>query len=233
MKEDVVYSIEERVEIRRDAEAILETAGISAGTVTLVQGASMYHLISVLLKAGVPLLATAYDLEDFQVAHISRSQQQLLRLTDADKITRVMEPTQGLVLRFPETVGQAPVLYLSVKKREAQPGLKLCHFELPEWFLPVDYHVAFLGEDGITVKQNEVDAYLLRQMQGLDTPPEVYSYLTEGIGLVIHVAPKTFSYRFPELTLERVAHWSTDELQRELEEMMARLRSYRTFSEEF
>jgi len=229
----VVYSIEERMEIRRDAEAILETAGISAGTVTLVQGASMYHLISVLLKTGVPLLATAYDLEDFQLAHISRSQQQLLRLTDEDKITRVMEPSNGLVLRFPESVGQAPVLYLGVKHREALPGLKRCQFSLPEWFLPIDYHVAFLGEDGFTVRQEEVDRYLLRQMQGLDTPPEVYSYLTGGIGLMIHVAPKTFSYRFPELTLERVAHWSTDELQRELEEMMARLRSYRTFSEEY
>ena len=232
MREDVLYSIEERMEIRRDAEAILETAGVGAGSVTLVQGASMYHLISVLLKAGVPLAATSYDLESFQLAHISRSQQQLLRLTDQEKITRVVEPSNGLVLRFPETVGQAPVLYLGVKKREALPELKLCQFSLPECFLPIEYHVAFLGEDGFTVKQEEVDRYLIRQMQGLETPPEVYSYLTEGIGLVIHVAPKTFSYRFPELSLEKVAHWSMDELAREAEEMMGRLRSYRPFAEE-
>ncbi|MPM35700.1 hypothetical protein SDC9_82293 [bioreactor metagenome] len=232
VREDVVYSIEERLQIRRDAETILETAGVGSGSVTLVQGASMYHLISVLLKAGVPLWATTYDLADFQLAHISKSQQNLLRLTDDEKVTRVFEPENGLVLRFPETVGQAPVLYVSVKARPALSSLKLCQFQLPEWFSPVEYHLAFLDSEGFTVRQEEVEKYLLKQMLGETTPPEVYSYLSKGIGLVIHVAPKTFSYRFPEFTLEHVAHWPMDELQNELEEMMLRLRQYRTFSED-
>lgn len=223
MREDVTYSIEGRMEIRRDAEAILEVADVKEGSVTRVEASSMYHLISVLLKAGVPLTATGYDLADFNPLHVSRSEQNLLRFIDDEKTTRVMEPAGGLVLRFPLTVGQAPVIYLAFKQRPIQPDLKLSNFLLPEWSQPVQYHLAFLHENGIAFRQTEVEEILRRQMLGEAVPPEIYSYLSKGIGMVLHVAPKTFQYRYPEFTLERVAHWSLDDLQEEITDLMQRL----------
>ncbi len=223
MREDVTYSIEERMEIRRDAEAILQVAGVQEGSVTRIEAISIYNLISVFLKAGVPLTATGYDLEDFSPLHVSRSEQNLLRFIDEEKMTRVLEPAGGLVLRFPSTVGQAPVIYLAFKQRPVQPDLKLSSFLLPEWHQPVQYHLAFLQENGIAFRQTEVEEILRRQMLGETAPAAIYSYLSQGIGMVFHVAPKTFQYRYPEFSLERVAHWSLADLQEEMTELMQRL----------
>src|SRR5665647_1100369 len=77
VREDVTYSVQERMEIRRDAEAILEVADVKEGSVVRIEAASMYNLISVLLKAEVPLTATCYDLADFYPLHVSRSEQNL------------------------------------------------------------------------------------------------------------------------------------------------------------
>lgn len=223
VREDVTYSVQERMEIRRDAEAILEVADVKEGSVVRIEAASMYNLISVLLKAEVPLTATCYDLADFYPLHVSRSEQNLLRFIDDEKTTRVMEPAGGLVLRFPSTVGQAPVIYLAFKQRLIQPDLKLSSFLLPEWSQPVQFHIAFLHENGIAFRQAEVDEILRRQMLGEAAPPEIYSYLSKGIGMVLHVAPKTFQYRYPEFSLEKIAHWSLDDLQEETTDLMQRL----------
>jgi len=69
----------------------------------------------------------------------------------------------------------------------------------------------------------EVEEILRRQMLGETAPAAIYSYLSQGIGMVFHVAPKTFQYRYPEFSLERVAHWSLADLQEEMTELMQRL----------
>ena len=229
MKEDVEYSIEDRAAIRSDAEAILEAIGLPSASVALAEGKALYNLISVYLKAEIPLHATTYDLEDFSLAHVSMSEQNLLRLTDQNKNTKVFAPTKALIMRFPQTIGQAPVIYIGAAQREKQRALKLLQFQLPEWSKPIEYHLAFMDQEKMILKEDEVDKALLEQMQSEKKLPEITSFLSEGIALCLQVAPKTFSYRYPEFSMEKVAHWPFSILKEELEDLMERLSEYQPF----
>ena len=60
-------------------------------------------------------------------------------------------------------------------------------------------------------------------MGDADPCPELHSYLSAGIALAVHVAPKQFCYRFPEYAISRIAHWSLEDVQEALELIMEHL----------
>ena len=223
MSDDAGYSIIERQAIRRAAEATLSALDVPKGQVTRVEASSLLRLLELLFRARVPLKADCYDLAAFDVASLIYSQPNMLRIGDSELDERVFAVASGLVLYFPETIGQAPVIYLESEERQEQEHLHVTEFHLDEWSKPIRYHQALLDEERILYKADEVKAALRAEMMGGKHYPELLSYLTPGISLAIHVAPRSFSYRLPEFSLSQIAHWPLDELHETLSEVMERM----------
>ena len=222
MPDDASYTIEERQVIRRAAEAAMLALEIPVGQVTRLEAESCLGLLRFFFTAGIPLSAECYDLAVFDIASLSYTKPNLIRLGDHHDDQRVLQIAAGLVLFFPETVGQAPIIYLESRERPVQPHLYLYEHSLDEWSKPVLSHVALLDGAQIVIEPQEVIARKHLEMQGEAPPlPELLTFLTQGIALGIHVAPRQFCYRFPEYALSQIAHWSLQDLHEELQETMA------------
>jgi len=221
MSDDASFSIEERQAIRRAAEATLKALDVPQGAATLLDGESALGLVALFSKAGIPMSAECYDLAVFDLMKVVYTKPNLLRLSDTEGDHRVFEIGSGLVLYFPETLGQAPVLYLEARERSQLPHLLLQEEQLEEWPRPVRFHLSLLGDEQLIYLKDEVISYLRQEMTASVPPlPELRAFITSGIALGIHVAPRQFCYRFPEYNISRIAHWQLAELQEDLQNTM-------------
>lgn len=219
--DDAGYSIAERIAFRRAAETSMAALGIPIGQVTRMEAQSSLELLSLFHDISIPLSAECYDLSSFVISDLKHTKPNLLRLVDPEGDQRVLEIAAGLVLFFPETVGQAPVIYLQSNERPPVANLYQVEHNLEEWSRPVCCYQALLGKEKLIFESAEVIAHKLAEMEGEVEPlPELLTFTTAGIALGIHVAPRQFNYRFPEFALTRIAHWSLDELQEILQETM-------------
>ena len=212
--------------IRRAAESSMLALDLPIGKATQMEAESALSLLQLFRRMQVPLIAECYDLAAFAVQNIEFNRPDLLRISDTEGNLRVMEIAAGLILFFDETIGQAPVIYLEAKERPVQPHLYLAEQYLDEWSAPLLYHQALMAQGGQLIFQpEEVKARRLAEMQGEgEVLPELNSYITKGIALCIHVAPRQFSFRYPEYAISQIARWSIDDLAEELGDIMAMLR---------
>ena len=219
--DDAGYSVSERQAIRRAAESSMAALEIPEGRVTRLEAQSCLELLALFHGAGIPLSADCYDLSSFDIASLRHTKPNLLRLGDAVGDQRVIEIDSGLVLFFPETIGQAPLFYLQSNARPLVPNLYLQELRLEEWSRPVCCYQALIDKEKLIYEPQEIIAHKRKEMrEGLDPLPELLTYISSGIALCIHVAPRQFSYRFPEYALPRVVYWDLEELREELQESM-------------
>jgi len=194
---------------------------IPPASVTRIEAQSCLELLTLFHDAGIPLSVECYDLSSFELRSLQHTKPNLIRLGDVNGDQRVLEINAGLVLFLPETIGQAPVVYLQSNERPPVPNLYLMEHRLDEWSKPIYCHQALLGKSELIYEPQSLIDHKRAEMEGMvDTLPELLTFISAGIALAIHVAPRQFSYRFPEYALTRIVHWDINDLQEELQETM-------------
>ena len=222
MSDDASLSIEARIMIRRAAEETLTALDLVPG-VMFLDAPSCLGLLNLYYAAKIPLNAECYDLSSFSIANLSVTQPDLIRLGEANGDQRILAIANGLLLYFPDTLGQAPVLYLASKAREVQENFYLSEIQADEWSKAIQYQEVFIRDNQLIYSHEEVLAQKKAELEGATPLPQLFNYLSQGIALAIHVAPTTFSYRFPEYAITQVAHWPIQELHETMEEVWERM----------
>ncbi|MGE5652828.1 MAG: hypothetical protein ACM3ZQ_00985 [Bacillota bacterium] len=223
MLNDAELTIEHRREIRQRAEQVLLTHHVPIGRVTRLTAAKAAALLRSLVYES-SLTAESYDLDRYTLGGVQVLEDNLVKLVGEDGSERVMGLDGMVVASFPETIGQAPVMFLGTYQRPSQPHLYLRELSLPEWYRPVSMHLAYRQGKTIFFTPDDMKRLMRQEMNGeVHGLNEIISFLTGGIGAVVHVRPCQFTYRYPELSIEKIALWSLDDVYEELDELMQRV----------
>ncbi len=222
MFNDVELTIEHRREIRQRAEKVLQSQHVPIGNVTRLPATKAAALLRSMAHE-TSLAVESYDLVRCALAGVQVLEGNLVKLIGEDGSERVMGLDGMVVASFSETIGQAPVLFLGTYARPVQPHLYLRELSLPEWSRPLNMHLAYRQDKTIFFTSEDMKRLMRQEMAGeVDGLHEIISFLSAGIGAIIHVRPSQFTYRYPELSIERIALWSLDDVYEELNDLMQR-----------
>ncbi len=222
MFHDVDLTIEDRREIRQRAEKALQSQHVPIGKVTRLPAGRAAALLRSMAHES-SLTVESYDLDRFALSGVQVLEDNLIKLIGDDGSERVMGLAGMVVASFPDTIGQAPVLFLATHERPVQPHLYLRELSLPEWSRPIHVHLAYRQGKTIFFTPDDMKRLMRQEMAGeVEGLGEIVSFLSAGIGAIVHVRPGQFTYRYPELSIEKIALWSLDDVYEELSGLMQR-----------